>query len=376
MISLVPLVIMKIFILPRFIILLLFCSPFTINSQHIGGAEVFFGKVLRHKEGLLFETPPLSKALSFYLNKPTNGNEAWHKFWGYPSFEGVLFMLDFGDQEVLGSAIGLAPGLKFTLKEIGKAKWSLHYATGIAFLNKPFDPQSNPKNNAIGSKWNNYSRLRLGIDFPISSTLGFNVSGTFNHFSNGLSSSPNSGINVYGLNVGLSALLGTPAKRLDESPPLVYRKWGFSAMFGMGVSEHSNFGGPNFPIYFAGAGGYWRYHKFLRLHAGLEYEFSTKQYEFLLSIFETEEVARRSATRNIVYVANELMFGDISMRTQFGFYTNRAVTQSNQAFYIKAITMYHPKLAFTGEVKPFVGIMLKSHFAVAEYIGFAVGVDF
>lgn len=347
-----------------------------MKSQHIGGTELFFGKVLRHKEGLLFDTPPLSKAFSLYLNKPTNGNKAWHKFWGYPSFEGVLFVLDFGDPNVLGRAVGLAPGLKFTLKEIGRATLSLHYATGIAYLSKPFDPESNPNNNAIGSKWNNYSRLRIGVDFPVSSTVGFNISSSFNHFSNGLSSSPNSGLNVYGINAGLSFLLGKPLERNDEPQAFDYRKWGISAMLGMGVSEHSNYGGPNFPIYFVGGGGYWRYHKFLKLHAGLEYEFSTKQYEFLLSIFEPAEMARKSATRNIAYVANELLFGDISMRTQLGFYTNRAAIQSNQAFYIKAITMYHPALKITGDAKPFVAIMLKSHFAVAEYIGFAVGVDF
>ncbi len=332
--------------------------------------------MLKHKEGLFFDIPPLASGFHASIQKQTNGTKSWHHYWGFPRFEGVFGLMNFGNNEVLGTALSLAPGFRFTLKKWNKTGLYLHYATGIAYLSKKFNPINNPSNNAIGSNYNNMSRLKLGFERVLTRDLNLLLGFSFNHFSNGLTRSPNSGINTYGLNLGISSTFGNKIEISEKPVFRKHRKFGLSTMLGIGVSEHSNYGGPNFPIYIAGLGGYWRHASFQRLHFGFEYEYSTKVYEFELSIFTDEEIARRRSRRTIIYVAEELMFGDISMRFQLGFYTQVASEYTGTPFYIKVMTLYHPPIKATGEFKPYLGMILKTHFAVAEYIGIATGVTF
>jgi hypothetical protein len=356
--------------------MVLVCSYFLALSQRNIGADVFYGKVLEHKEGLLFEIPPVSYGATAWVQHELSGKEAWHHYWGLPKIEGLLMYMNYGDADVLGQAVAIAPGFAFNLKRWKNSSLLLHYSTGISYLNKPFDPITNLRNNAIGSHVNNLSRLKISWQKSINEDWGINIGLSFNHFSNGLTSSPNSGINTYGLNVGLQWSDGKKREIADKPNFVRPRKWGISAMTGIGLSEHSNFGGPNFPVYFTGAGIYYRFADFQRLHIGAEYEFSSKVFEFELSIFNTEELARAKARRTIIYIAEELMFGPVSMRLQLGFYTPYKSDYSGDPFYIKIMTLYHPPIKPLGEVKPFVGIMLKTHFAVAEYIGMTAGVTF
>ena len=351
-------------------------SSFLALSQRSIGADLFIGKVLEHKKGLLFEIPPISIGGNVWINHQLDGSKAWHHYWGNPRVEGLLTFMNYGNHEVLGQGIAMAPGFVFNLKKWKRSTLLFHYATGIAYLTKPFDPITNVTNNAIGSHVNNISRLKLSWERPISSYIDLSIGLSFNHFSNGLTSSPNSGINTYGLNIGLKRHLGSQIE-IHERPDFIRpRKVGLVAMTGIGVSEHSNYGGPNFPVYFTNAGVYWRFTDFQRLHIGAEYEFSTKVYEFERSVFNTEENARNKARRTIIYIAEELMFGPVSMRFQLGFYTKYKSAYNGEPFYIKIMTLYHPPIKPLGNVKPFVGIMLKTHFAVAEYIALTTGVSF
>lgn len=351
-------------------------SSINVIAQRSIGADGFIGKVLEHKKGLFFEIPKRSLGANLWVHHQLDGSKAWHHYWGLPRIEGLVTYMNFGNQDTLGSAIAMAPGIVFTLKKWKKSTLLLHYNTGISYLNKPFDPVTNINNNAIGSHVNNISRLKLSIERSIKSNLAFTLGASFNHFSNGLTSSPNSGINTYGFNIGLKRKIDKGIELKEKPDFQIPRKIGYSLLAGIGASEHSNFGGPNYPIYFTSLGMYWRFAHFQRLHVGVEYEYSTKVYELELANFRPSEEAQKKATRTLFYVAEELMFGPVSMRWQLGFYTPFKSDYSGEPFYIKIMTLYHPPIKPLGQVKPFVGMMLKTHFAVAEYIAVTTGVTF
>jgi len=350
-----------------------------IFSQNYLGGDIFIGKVLRHKDGLLFDIPPISTGVDIWYQTQTSGQKAWHRYWGKPRIEGLIKYVSFGNKDILGSAIAIAPGISFRVKQWKNSRLNFHYAPGMAYLTKEFNPITNPDNNAIGSHVNNLTRFKLSYERPISDRWSTSLSFSFSHFSNGLTSSPNSGLNVYGLNLGLKRRvkdrhIDPLAFEADED--LRYRKWGLNMMYTLGLSEWVVSGGPNYPIYNYSIGGYWRFKDFQKLHLGAEYEFSNKVYEFELAVFVEEEIARKRARRTVIYVAEEIILGDFSGRFQLGFYTPIASDYSGAPFHIKIMTLYHPPIKPLGDVKPYVAMVLKTHFAVAEYIGMAAGVSF
>lgn len=348
------------------------------NAQHSFGSDIFAGKVLKHKESLLFDIPPLSSGVNFWYQNHTSGKKHWQRYWGKPTIEGLVTILDFGENDVLGRAFAIAPGIAFKLKKWGKSQLNLHYAPGIAYLTKPFNEISNPTNNAIGSHVNNLTRLKLGFEYALNDLWTLSLSSSFNHFSNGLTSSPNSGINVYAFNFGIKRQI-KKADLSDDSiePDLTdYRKWGLNFMYGLGVSEWSVSGGPNFPIYAYSFGGYWRFAPFQKLHFGAEYEFSHKVYEFELATFVDDDIARQRATRTVIYIADELLLGDFAARFQLGFYTPFANAYVGSSYYFKILTAYYPPFLKYKGIKPYVGMQLKTHLARAEYISMNVGLDF
>jgi len=355
-----------------------FTSVSNLSAQEYLGGDVYFGKVLRHKEGLLFDIPPLSSGLDLWYQKRTSGEKAWQRYWGNPTIEGMIKYVSFGNNEVLGQAVAIAPGISFKMKQWNASSLHFHYAPGIAYLTKQFNELSNPTNNAIGSNFNNITRLKISYERPFNDLWNISLAASFSHFSNGLTSSPNSGLNTYGLNLGIKRRVKERKTEIiiDENEKLDHRKWGVNLMYTLGLSEWVVSGGPNYPIYNFSMGGYWRFKDFQKLHLGVEYEFSNKVYEFEKAVFVEDDIARRRARRTIIYVAEEIILGDFSGRLQVGFYTPFASDYNANPFNIKVMTLYHPPIKPLGDVKPYVAMVLKTHFAVAEYIGLAAGVSF
>jgi len=361
-----------------FLVAMVLLSIVDLRSQDYIGGDFFAGKVLRHKEGLLFDIPAVSSGFDIWYQKQTSGEKAWHRYWGKPRIEGLIKYVSFGNDEVLGRAFAIAPGISFRMKQWDRSRLNFHYAPGIAYLNKQFNLSTNPTNNAIGSNINNLTRLKISYERPVGERWKMSIAASFSHFSNGLTSSPNSGINVYGLNLGFQRKVRDQKTDInfEKREDLKFRRWGINMMYTLGLSEWVVSGGPNYPIYNYSFGGYWRFKDFQKLHLGAEYEFSNKEYQFQLSVFAEDDIAKRRSRRTVIYIAEEIILGDFSGRLQLGFYTPIASEYGSNPFNIKVMTLYHPPIEPLGNVKPYVAMILKTHFAVAEYIGLAAGVTF
>lgn len=366
-----------------FLLLCGLCVP--LKGQHRVEAEFLSGKVLKHKEGLLFDIPSFSYAIGINYRRQTDGSKAWHRYWGLPQWEGSLQYLNFGNQDVLGRAISVAPGMAFRFKRWRSNSIYFHYNTGLAYLTRPFNAIDNTSNNAIGSHFNNITKLKLALVRPLGRQLEFSFGLAFNHYSNGLTSSPNSGLNVYGLQLGLQRKYvkknipkegETHEVVLEEEQLSAYRKWGYHIQAGLGLTEFPVAGGPEYPIYVYSLGATYRYADFQRLHFGLEQEYSVATYEFNRANYLSHEVAVLNARRNIFYLANELMFGSIFFKTQLGYYVPFKSTYEDQSLYFKIQTSYRPQALKFNRIQPMIGIQLKTHYFIAEYINISVGFDF
>jgi hypothetical protein len=333
------------------------------------------GQVKKHKEGLFYTTPAYTSGVELSIFKKPNKKSRWENYWGHPDIELSAYGIRFGDDDVLGYAIGVLPAVDFKARKGKKLQLRFSIGGGLAYLNKKYDYAENPLNNAIGSHFNNGTRLGFGITY-----LNLSLMGNLYHFSNGSSATPNSGINVIAAKLAYRFHLKTPKediieykRKLDEIKP--YKKWGLDIMGVRGFNQFNVDGGPTYGIYSLSLGGYKAFGPFVRLHMGLEYEYNETLYKFFINDFHTEKEARGYAYNSIGYIGAEMFLGRIGLKGKLGFYLPYPTIEKGDPLYIKLESHYYP-LGQNAKISPYIGVALKSHYAVAQYIAIQGGVNF
>ncbi len=355
------------------------CSA-SLLAQHGISATYAPSKVIKHRDNLRFDVPSLSNEYRIGYTYQTSGNLSWERFWKKPKVSVNAIYVNFGS-EVLGRAFAIVPELHFSLSRYKKLLINMQFGTGVAYLTKPFDAIDNPNNNAIGSNLNNTTSLKFGLEYPWSDRWTTSISTGIVHFSNGLSSSPNSGINIYGTSLNVNYKISSNRQEIDKAIIVrnseadhPYRKWIVDAQYHYGFTEHSTVGGPKYGVHAISLGGGYRYKEYMTVFAGAEYEYNDGKYTFFKRNFETEEDSRRMAKRSIVYIENEFRYGAVFNRLRLGFYVGwpYAKTKTN---YIKVVSgIYLPSIKGYG--KPYIGVVLKTHTAIADYLAIMGGISF
>ena len=355
-------------------ILLLLFLPLDGIAQDYLGTGFYFGKVVKHKEELSFDIPPRSLQFQLAHKQKVAGNEYWHHFYGQPNINHLYQFVNFGDDEVLGQGHALMKGLDFPILQSRKFSWEVSVYSGIGYISQPFDRVDNPLNNAIGSHLNNATRIGSSVNYPLHDHLDLNLNVHLLHFSNGLSQSPNSGINTWG--IGLECFYRLNKKKeVDELPskPIVSNPWVLDINWQFSRSELPVPGGPKYPNHVLAIGGGWQYHPLLTIFMGINYEYRSGQYESFIRDFLSKEEARDRATRTALYIAHEFTFKHLVVRPQIGYYLPYPM-EGSEDYYIKMGTLYFfPKIY---NIQPYVGVVLKSHSAVAEYVALSTGLRY
>src|SRR5690606_9290702 len=185
------------------------------------------------------------KGLSLFASKHFDAE--WSAYWGRPEVLLDVGMYDFGSKD-LGQAYFLRPGIRFTVYRSKSWTWQTGLRSGIAFLNKPFDPVENPNNNAIGSHWNNSSEIESGLTYFFDNH-GISVFINLLHFSNGLAASPNTGLNSYNLSLAYKSKIGAKKQAPGRESRHGFGKWMAEAGYYLGLSQNGVYGGPTYAVH-------------------------------------------------------------------------------------------------------------------------------
>ena len=330
-------------------------------------------QVIKHKDGLLFDTPPPSTYFSLRYLQRASGSKCWHNFWGKPVVSSEYSYIHFGNEDVLGTGHAFMRGLHISI--IDQSNWSVYgrVATGVGIASTIYDRRTNPTNNAISSTINNASSLGLTSRINIMNHWSVQSEAILIHMSNGLSSSPNSGINTYHLGLGLQYdFADNQGVAYQSTTPLdTTRRWVVDLHWHFSRSEFAvTAGGPKYPNHAVGVGLGYRYHPLLVAILGVDYEYNGNRYAFRARNFVPEDIAKAESRSITLFLANEFWFDKWLLRLQTGYYVP-VFHQRNDVIYIKAGMHYALPRALG--IQPIVGVVLKSHFAVAEYVALSVG---
>ncbi len=364
---------------------ILFCLKFSSFAQFGKGMNIetnfHIGTVIKHTPELLFDTPGLSTGFDINVTWQTHGLKKWHQFQNYPKIGGGLMVFKLGERDTMGNAYGIHYNITIPLIKKKNFGLDFQFASGFALLDRPFNRISNPNNNAIGSKLNVIAHMKFISDYQIRPNLKLNFGGSFTHFSNGAAQLPNFGINIGSAMLGLT-YTPNPVEPGDyilhdlskKSP----KKFGLRLEYSIGFRESQTTGGPRYPIKAYTIAGVYYLNRVNRVFFGSDYEFNRAQYVFGKQVFafNSEKEAFWGASRITVFIADEFMFGNAGLTLQAGTYLGDFSYMVPSFMYFKLIGRYYIPVLKKPSTRFFAGIMLKSHFSIAEFFALNVGLDF
>lgn len=340
--------------------------------------QLMYGKIFKHSPKILFPIPTSSYGATVNITYKTFGKQYWNAWENYPELGVQLGYFNLGNAQILGNAFSILPNVSLKLGGGDRTRFDMLVGSGLAYLTKKFDYNTNPLQTAIGSHLNNITVLQFNFHKNISPTMVAIAGAGLTHYSNGASKLPNLGINILTTQIGLQWTPNAVPRNeylKTEIDPNPTKKWGFTTNLGLAFVEQSLPGGPKYPIYIASIGAIYRLSKVQQLSFGLETEYNTSDYYFLLRSTEakTEAEASKAATRFLIYGADEFFFWPFSMVLQAGTYLDSDYDFKFGKIYTKlSMRYYFPPIGHPN-TRLFAAIHLKAHKLAAEYISFGFG---
>jgi hypothetical protein len=349
------------------------------SDKYILESAIHFGTVIRHSPKIFIQTNQVVLGAEITLFKQTNGAQEWQQLRHYPKTGLTLCYLNMGDG-AHGQGVALLPNISVHVLKNKKFPTDFRIGGGIGYVSKPYNSFSNPDQNAIGSHLNGSMQARIGTQIQINSHWKMQISACLTHFSNGSSALPNYGINIPTGQIAFkySKKAETTLIRQENISKKTKQHWGLQLNIGTASVEYIVIDGPRYPVWSSALAATYLLNKVNKLGIGVDYEFNRSVYEWGLysTSFANKDIAKMGSTRLGTFISDEFLFGNASILVHLGIYQGQNLNKFVLTpFYTKVgLRYYLPKVL--GISRPFMGVYLKTHKAIAEYISFNAGMSF
>jgi hypothetical protein len=306
------------------------------------------------------------------LRWQTQGKKAWQERHNFPEIGLSLLAGDLGNGPVLGQIVSLIPSLHGSL-----ATWkglALEYglATSLAYLNRPFDRQTNPTNNAIGSHFGNLSFFQLGLSHRLAGKWEGFAGGNFFHLSNANTRVPNLGINFPTFQLGLRyGLKQPPPARLSSPPPPGKIRPGLR--LGRGFAGHIAAAGPSYPSYLFSPYLLLDWRNKIRWKLGIEGFFHGPTNDFLRNHGVDWLSPREESLGLIAFGGAEFLLGRLAIVAQLGPYLRRPLLLDYRLYTKMGIQLYLHDQQIDKGPQPYLGAYVHAHSGEADFGELAIG---
>lgn len=254
----------------------------------------------------------------------------WSKSYGFSSYGIGWYTGYLGDSDIFGFPSAIFGFINFPIGKPGKRNtFQISPAVGLTYNLVPFDENSNPTNDAIGYKMAVYLNINFGFQYIINRDLDLLYGLDYTHFSNGRLFTPNHGLDMLGLNIGLrymynadqrkynndiytDELLQSRFKRPPNVPIEKVKKSYINVLAGIGTVQNSEDAGTsNRYVTFSGVIDYqYKFNKMIAATGGFDYFYDQSMIEY-----ENSDRYLLAA-----HVGADFMFADFTFRAQTGTY--------------------------------------------------------
>lgn len=331
------------------------------------------GNVLQHAPDLghLVTGHPEGVMISF--SKKTFGEESWQQIYNYPDY-GIYFLYQDFKNPYLGH--NFASGLHYNFYFLNR-HLMFKIAEGIAYTSDPYNKVTNNKNKSFGTRIMANTNFLLEYKKEnIVDNFGIQAGVFFTHFSNGRIKSPNSGINTYGINIGINYNFNKQQQFIRDSTALksVFKesiKYNF--VFRTGVNESPVINSGQYPFYHIGFYADKRLNRKSGLQLGTEIFLTQAVKDFIYyyaTAYPQRNVTIDTDYKKIgVFVGHELFVNRLSLEFQLGYYVYQPFK-----FEIPVYDRLGAKYYLTKNIST--GFSIKTHGFLAEALEFNTAIRF
>lgn len=310
----------------------------------------------------------------------TYGRKEWQQRRNYPTIGLAFNYVNFGYNDIYGSAYGISPTITLNLLQLNNFEWTIRAGFGISYVTKFYHrpPHATSQNAAIGGHLNNLSPFSSDIRWQINKKWSVHAGVQFTHVSNASFHIPNLGINTWGGQLGFRYFPTTskPNYIRRESLTKWAKPYGVQARTSIGFKEAGPYGGPIYKTTLLGLQGYKIYKSKNRLFAGAEYQFHEQVFAFHKSNLESTKKAKQEARQIAVHIGHEFLIGSFGVIGQVGYYI-KDIEERNLPIYQKiGVQVYAYQNDKTFIKQAYTNILLKTHLANAEVVELGIGLSF
>lgn len=331
-------------------------------------ANYFYGVILQHNRDISHLITGHPEGMILRYNKRTYGEKEWQSLYGFPDI-GFTFSYQDLKNKSLGEALAVYAHYNFYAFH---RQLQYGIGTGIAYMTNPFDPVTNFRNVAYGTRLTSATYIQANYRKEnLIGPIGFQTGITLIHYSNGNIKEPNTSTNSLLLNVGLNWSLQ------PDNP--TFKTWSkekysesihFNGMFRYGWNESNLRGSGQFPFYTFSFYGDKRLNKKSSIHAGTELmvsDFLKEHRDYQANSFPNSGITGDEVTARLgLFAGHELHIGKTSVLTYLGLYVYDE---------IKYGSAIYNRIGLQRRINDhwLTSVTLKSHGASAEALSIGLG---
>ncbi|HSC36887.1 MAG TPA: acyloxyacyl hydrolase [Chitinophagaceae bacterium] len=298
----------------------------------------------------------------------TTGAGYWKQVNNYPRMGIAAFFGNTGSPEYIGHMAGIFPYVNFALHRDRIFRLGFRLGTGIAWIEKPFNVYTNSKNMMIGSHLNSCISMLAEAEVKLTSHLAASSGISFTHISNGLTETPNLGLNIPALTIGLRYHMTEPATCPKQPLPVFSKRMHWQVLVAGAVKQQEWLESPHFFVPTVSTELMFRQKHGDELGTGLLLTYDASltrevQNELILSFDNS-----KSKLQAGLYGCYEHNIGRISIPLQLGIYlyNNYPVKSFFQIIGVRYAVSNHCKAL----------LQLKTHLGKADHIDWGIGYTF
>ncbi len=341
------------------------------NKDFVLTADSHYGFIISHRGSIvhLIKGHIGGGELTYVFR--TCGLRPWQCIHGFPEFGVSVMHLYLANSTEIGNLDAIYPFVNLRVNKL-KRKFQLYIriGTGLAWMSKPYNRITNPRNNAIGSNLNGYVNLRLSSSYMLSPSWRLDSGIGLTHASNGAIKTPNLGLNMATVNLGIGYVFGNKnlVMKKDSILSKISKRWHPSVIATFGVKELEHPLGNKFLSYTLNGNLYYSTNYKNKFGTGIEFVYSNATRKRLesdsISTERIRDVLKIGAKIGYAFTINRL-----SIPLDFGFYVYQNDNLKEHFFHRIGFRYMLTKHVIANAT-------LYTHWAKADYFEWGLGYEF
>jgi hypothetical protein len=336
------------------------------NDPYILGIRSHYGFIIPHSASIRQISDVNPWGIGIDGSKLFTGEKAWDYCFCYPRIGMSINYFNFNNPSVIGqgliSALYVEPFLSYHRKML----FSYRFGLGLVYLNKPYDPVTNPQNLFYSTHLSFTVYLKATVHYRVNDQYTLRLSGNYNHISNGGIKLPNKGINYPTISMGVDYHFHIPEiKKREKTKKALYEDtwwWNTTLFFTLKNKSRIDTEDDIYPVYGAAVTYNYLFARKNAVFTGVEFESNRALRKKL-----REKDINTDHRKGALLVGHQLLVGRFSFNQYFGFY-----------FYSphKPLHVIYQRYELTFNItdKVFTGINLKAHWESADFLDVRFGI--